>query len=83
MTELRETKLPSRHHGSNRVHKEEDMLFEAEGHRLSTIAKMLESEGIFVSRRGVTKFLIQVKATGSITRQAGSGRPQHMHRKTR
>ena len=31
-------------------------LFEAEGYRPSTIAKMLKSEGIFVSRRGVAKF---------------------------
>ena len=59
------------------------VLFEAEGYRPPTIAKMLESEGMFVSRRGVAKFLLRVKATGSITRQAGSGRPQHTHRKTR
>ena len=32
------------------------VLFEAEGYRPLTIAKMLESEGIFVSRRGVAKF---------------------------
>ena len=31
-------------------------LFEAEGYRPPTIAKMLKSEGIFVSRRGVAKF---------------------------
>ena len=31
-------------------------LFEAEGYRPQTIAKMLKSEGIFVSRRGVAKF---------------------------
>ena len=30
-------------------------LFEAEGYRPPTIAKMLKSEGIFVSRRGVAK----------------------------
>ena len=30
--------------------------FEAEGYRPPTIAKMLKSEGIFVSRRGVAKF---------------------------
>ena len=36
---------------------------------------MLESEGIFVSRRGVAMFLLRVKATRSIKRQAGSGRP--------
>ena len=43
------------------------VLFEAEGFRPPTIAKMLESEGIFVSRWGVAKFLLQVKATGSST----------------
>ena len=43
------------------------VLFEAEGYRPPTIAKMLESEGIFVSRRGVAKFLLRVKATGSNT----------------
>ena len=41
------------------------VLFEVEGYRPTTIAKMLESEGIFVSRRGVAKFLLRVKATGS------------------
>ena len=43
------------------------VLFEAEGYRPPTIAKMLENEGIFVSRRGVAKFLLRVKATGSNT----------------
>ena len=43
------------------------VLFEAEGYRPPTIAKMLESEGIFVSRRGVAKFLVQVKAAGTNT----------------
>ena len=32
------------------------VLFEAKGYCLSTITKMLKSEGIFVSRRGVAKF---------------------------
>ena len=43
------------------------MLFEAEGYCPPTIAKMLESEGIFVIRQGVAKFLLWVKATGSNT----------------
>ena len=43
------------------------VLFEVEGYRPPTIVKMLESEGIFVSRRGVAKFLVQVKAPGSNT----------------
>ena len=40
----------------NRVRKEDSALFEAEGYRPPMIAKMLKSEGIFVSRRGVAKF---------------------------
>ena len=43
------------------------VLFEAEGYRPPTIAKMLESKGIFVSRRGVAKFLVRVKAAGTNT----------------
>ena len=43
------------------------VLFEAEGYHPPTIAKMLDSEGIFVSRWGVAKFLLRVKATGSNT----------------
>ena len=39
------------------------VLFETEGYRPPTIAKMLES----VSRRGVAKFLLLVKAAGSNT----------------
>ena len=35
------------------------VLFELEGYRPPTIAKMLESEGNFVSRRGVAKFLLE------------------------
>ena len=34
------------------------VLFKAEGYRLPTIAKMLKSEGIFVSRR-VDKFYLE------------------------
>ena len=41
------------------------VLFEAEGYRPPTIAKMLEREDIFVSRWGVAKFLLRVKAAGS------------------
>ena len=35
---------------------EDSALFEAEGYRPPTIAKMLKSEDIFVSRRGEAKF---------------------------
>ena len=41
---------------SNRVRKEDSAPFEAEGYRPPTIAKMLKSVGIFVSRRGVATF---------------------------
>ena len=41
------------------------VLFEAEGYRPPTIVKMLESDGIFVIRRGVAKFLLRVKTAGS------------------
>ena len=34
------------------------VFFEAEGYRPPMIAKMLESEGIFVSRQRVAKFLL-------------------------
>ena len=43
------------------------VLFEAEGYCPPTIDKLLESEGIFVSRREVAKFLLRVKAAGSNT----------------
>ena len=43
------------------------VLSEAEGYRPPTIAKMLESEGTFISRRGVAKFLLRVKAASSNT----------------
>ena len=59
------------------------LLFEAESYRPPTISKMLKSEGIFISRQGVAKFLLRVKATGSITRQAGSGRPTKLTREVK
>ena len=49
----------------------------------ATISKMLKSEGIFISRQGVAKVLLRVKATGSITRQAGSGRPTKLTREVK
>ena len=44
---------------------------------------MLKSEDIFISRQGVAKVLLRVKATGSITRQAGSGRPTKLTREVK
>lgn len=43
--------------------------------RAPTIAKMLEKEGIKVSRRGVLKFLSRYYTNGTIVRVPGSGRP--------
>ena len=37
------------------------VLFEAEGYRPPTIAKMLESEGIFVSRWAVAKVFTKIE----------------------
>ena len=39
-----------------------------------TNSKLLEDEGIFVSRRGVGKFNVRYLATGSIAQRPGSGR---------
>ena len=50
------------------------LLYHGQGLCAPTIAKLLEDEGIIVSRRGVAKFILRVKATGSIDRRAGSGR---------
>ena len=42
--------------------------------RLPTISKLLEDEGIFVSRKGVANFNVRYFATGSTARRPGSGR---------
>ena len=42
--------------------------------RALTIAKALLEEGIQTSRRGVAKFLMKYKSTGTILRCPGSGR---------
>ena len=57
------------------------LLFEAEDYRPPTISKMLKRENIFISRQA--KFLLRVKATGSIARQAGSGRPTKLTREVK
>ena len=46
------------------------------GYKAPTIAKLLLDEGIEVSRRGVSNFLVWVEQTGSVARRAGSGRPR-------
>ena len=45
------------------------------GHMAPTIQRMLQEEGIRVSRVGIWKFLRLYKATGSVSRREGSGRP--------
>ena len=45
-----------------------------EGFAPPTISRMLKEEGIQTSRRGILKFLTRYAATGTITRQPGSGR---------
>ena len=60
------------------------VLYEAEGYRPPTIAEMLKSEGIFVSRRGVAKFyqeytyLFATKTeTGKLKRNDSRSIPQY------
>ena len=43
--------------------------------RAPTITKIMEEEGMIVSRRGVLKFLKRYIVTGTIAHQHGSGRP--------
>ena len=47
----------------------------SEGLKAPTITKRLRDEGIFVTRVGVHKFLCVYKATHTIKRRSGSGRP--------
>ena len=51
------------------------LFYKSKGHRAPTIAKLLEREGIVVSRRGVDAFLDRVQQTGTIARRPGSSRP--------
>ena len=51
------------------------LFYSSKGQRAPTIAKLLEKEGIVVSRRGVDAFLNRVQQTGTIARRSGSGRP--------
>ena len=46
-----------------------------EGYRAPTISKLLRSEGITASRRGIHKFLKLFAARRTIARRPGSGRP--------
>ena len=59
----------------NEYTKRRIVFYHAKGHHAPTIAKLLEAEGITVSRRGVSDFLVRVEQTGDIARRPGSGRP--------
>ena len=55
--------------------KERILFFHRKDYCAPTITKRLHDEGITVSRRGVSDFLVRVKLTGDITRRPGSGKP--------
>ena len=52
------------------------LFFHRKGYKAPKIATKLLEEGIEVSRRGVSDFLVRVKETGDIARRPGSGRPR-------
>lgn len=54
--------------------KQQILFFYFKGYRSPTISKLLEDEGIFISRRGVATFIICYLATRSIAQRPGSGR---------
>ena len=51
------------------------LFYHAKGRCAPTIAKLLEEEGIVVSRRGMDAFLVRVQQTRDIARRPGRGRP--------
>ncbi len=53
--------------------KQRILIFFFQGSRPPTIARLLESEGIVVSRRGVATFLKRYMATRTIAQRPGSG----------
>ena len=57
----------------NEYTKRRVVFYHAKGHRAPKIAKLLEAEGIKVSRRGVSDFLVRMEQTGDFA--SGSGRP--------
>lgn len=54
--------------------KQRILFFFFQGTRAPSIAKLLDAEGIVVSRRGVAKFLKRYLATGTIAWRPDSGR---------
>ena len=47
----------------------------SQGLKPGEISRILAKEGITAGRRGITKFLVNYRASGSIARKPGSGRP--------
>ena len=52
------------------------LFFHRKGYKAPKITTKLLEEGVEVSRRGVSDFLVRVKETGDIARRPGSGRPR-------
>ena len=59
--------------------KQRIIVYDSQGKKAPSIAKLLENEGIVVSRIGVYKFLLHYRMTGSFRRRDGSGRPNKVH----
>ena len=53
------------------------------GHKAPSIQRLLEAEGVSVSRMAIWKFLAKYKKTGTIARQEGSGRKSFLTRQIR
>ena len=50
------------------------------GHKAPSIQRLLEAEGVSVSRVAIWKFLAKYKKAGTIARQEGSGRKSFLTR---
>lgn len=51
------------------------VFYHTQGKKAPTITKLLQKEGIIVSRTGVHNFIEHYKRTGTLRRSEGSGRP--------
>ena len=60
---------------AKRLSERSELAMVFKGYHAPTITARLGEEGIVVSRRGVSDFLLRVEMTGSIARHPGSGRP--------
>ena len=50
------------------------MLHSRNGYRAPSIAIILQKEGEYLSRRGITKFIDRYKARGTVLRKPGTGK---------